>query len=284
MKRTTLMLLAALLLELGAFAAYIYTVHQRLDTAGPEIMIEEGILELSVNASDEDLLQGVTAQDRRNGDVTDSLIIESVYGIGEDNTATVTYAAFDRSGNVSTQSRRIRYVDYHAPRFELYGSLTFSQGDVEDVIEYVGANDVIEGDIRRRVHATLISDTKSVNEIGSHKVRFQVTNSLGDTSEVVLPVEVFDSEWYIADVELSKYLIYLEKGSSFDPKDYLKSFHVRGDIVDLTRGIPEGVVSGIESNVNTNKAGLYEVTYELSSDINMTTFAGIAKLIVIVTE
>ena len=284
MKRITLMLLAALLLELGAFAAYIYTVHQRLDTAGPEIMIEEGILELSVNASDEDLLQGVTAQDRRDGDVTDSLIIESVYGIGEDNTATVPYAAFDRSGNVSTQSRRIRYVDYHAPRFELYGSLTFSQGDVEDVIEYVGANDVIEGDIRRRVHATLISDTKSVNEIGSHKVRFQVTNSLGDTSEVVLPVEVFDSEWYIADVELSAYLIYLEKGSSFDPKDYLKSFHVRGDIVDLTRGIPEGVVSGIESNVNTNKAGLYEVTYELSSDINMTTFAGIAKLIVIVTE
>lgn len=111
MKRITLMLLAALLLELGAFAAYIYTVHQRLDTAGPEIMIEEGILELSVNASDEDLLQGVTAQDRRDGDVTDSLIIESVYGIGEDNTATVTYAAFDRSGNVSTQSRRIRYVE-----------------------------------------------------------------------------------------------------------------------------------------------------------------------------
>ena len=44
--------------------------------------------------------KGVSARDNRDGDVTHTIIIESITAINEDHVAVVSYAAFDRSGNV----------------------------------------------------------------------------------------------------------------------------------------------------------------------------------------
>lgn len=284
MKKSTIMLLAALTAAVGLFAGYLLWIHKQLDTVGPVITVPQELLEISVTDPEEALLQGLTAYDAVDGDVTDSLLVESVYGISGDNLTTVTYAAFDKAGNVSKIQRQVRYVDYESPRLELYGSLTFVAGSGFDVLDYVGATDVLEGDIRRRVHATLVSDTNSVNEVGSHEVRFQVINSLGDTVEVVLPVDVYDSDWFSASVELKEYLIYLEVGESLDPEDYLESFVVRGEPIDISRRIPEDVTCTITNRLNSNVPGVYEITYTLSKNLNLTTYSGQAKLIVIVEE
>lgn len=282
MKRWNFLLLLTLVAAVLLFGSYQIWVHNRLDTVGPELFVEEGLLEVSVKDPDEVLLQGIRAQDARDGDVTASILVESVYGIDADNMTTVTYAAFDRSGNVSKIQRPVRYRDYEHPKFELYGSLTFSYGSGFDLLEYLGARDVIEGNIRRRVHATLISDTKSIEAEGRHQVKLQVTNSLGDTSELVLPVEVHDPEWYTADVVLKDYLVYLEQGRRIDPRSYLKEFIFRGEPIDMTGGDPEDVTVEISNGVNTNVPGVYEVTYILSKSLNMNTYSGIAKLIVVV--
>ena len=42
----------------------------------------------------------MTAEDERDGDVTDSLVVQEISGFNEDGTRTVTFAAVDRSGNV----------------------------------------------------------------------------------------------------------------------------------------------------------------------------------------
>ena len=230
MKRINVLLLMVLAVATGLFAGYHLWVHNRLDTVGPVLTIDEGILEVSVQDSEEALMQGIRAVDDRDGDVTATILVESIYGINDDNITTVTYAAFDRAGNVSKIQRQVRYKDYENPRFELYGSMTFTFGSGFDLLEYIGAVDVIEGDIGRRVHATLISDTKGITAQGRHQVKLQVTNNLGDTVEMVMPVEVFDPEWYVADVELTDYMIYLERGADFKPRDYLKGFILRGDL------------------------------------------------------
>lgn len=266
------------------FAGYLYWIHNNLDTAGPVITVEEGLLEISVKDEETALMQGISAWDNRDGDVTGRMLVESIYGINEDHVVTVTYAAFDRAGNVSKVERQVRFKDYVAPKFELFGSLSFPGGTGFDVLDYVGAQDVIEGDIRRRVRATLISDTKSISEMGSHVVRFQVTNSLGDTVRVELPVEVYDPEWYTAAVELEEYLVYLKVGDSFEPEDYLKTFLVRGSEIDVSRRVPEDVYCSIDSGVSTRRPGVYTVTYNLSKNINLTTFSGQAVLVVIVEE
>ena len=282
MKRLNILLLMILAAAVALFGCYHIWIHNRLDTVGPELIVEDGVLEISVEDEADVLLRGIRAQDDRDGDVTASILVESVYGIDQDNMTTVTYAAFDRAGNVSKTQRKVRYVDYEHPRFELYGSLTFSYGSGFDLLEYLGAQDVIEGDIRRRVHATLISDTKNIESEGRHRVKLQVTNSLGDTSELVVPVEVYDPEWYAADVRLSEYLIYLDRGSAFNARSYLKEFVFRGEPINMSRGTPEDVTVEIDNGVKMNEPGVYEVTYILSKSLNMDMYSGIAKLIVVV--
>ena len=281
-KRWNFLLLLVLAAAVGLFGCYQIWVHNRLDTVGPELIIDDGLLEVSVSVTDQDLMQGIRAVDDRDGDVTASILVESIYGIDENNITTVTYAAFDRAGNVSKVQRQIRYLDYEHPRFELNGSLTFPYGSGFNLLEYLGAYDVIEGSISRRVHATLISETKGIELEGRHKVKLQVTNSLGDTSELVVPVEVYDPEWYTADVELSEYLIYLEKGTKINPRSYLEKFIFRGEPIDVSRGTPADISVDIINGVKSDVPGVYEVSYILSKSLNMNTYSGIAKLIVVV--
>lgn len=282
MKRINVLLLMVLAVATGLFAGYHLWVHNRLDTTGPVLTVEEGLLEISVKDRETALMQGIRAVDDRDGDVTASILVESIYGISEDHVTTVTYAAFDRAGNVTKIQRKIRFVDYQSPRFEAYGSLTFPGNASFDLMDYVGAYDVLEGDIRRRVHATLISDTKAVSAEGNHQVKLMVTNSLGDTAEVVIPVMVYSPEWYSADVMLTDYLIYLKQGDNFRAEDYLKTFLFRGDPINISQGVPADIGVEIHNEVRTDAPGVYEVTYILSKNLNGTNHSGIAKLIVIV--
>ena len=282
MKRINVLLLMILAVAIGLFACYHIWVHNRLDTVGPVVTIDEGILEVSVKDPEEALLAGIHATDDRDGDVTGAVLVESIYGIDEDNITTVTYAAFDRAGNVTKIQRQVRYTDYEPPSFQLYGSLTFTFGSGFDLLEYLGAWDVRDGNIGRRIHATLVSDTKSIDAEGRHKVKLQVTNNLGDTQEIILPVEVFDPEWYTADVVLSSYMIYLEQGESFDPRSYLEEFIFRGEPINVSGSTPADVEVEIHNGVKTNVPGVYEVTYILSKSLNLNTYSGIARMIVVV--
>ena len=282
MKRWNVMLLLVMAAAVGLFGCYLLWIHNNLDTTGPVITVEEGLLEISVKDPAEALMQGVRAVDDRDGDVTASVLIESIYGINENKESTVTYAAFDAAGNVTKTQRVIRYRDYHAPRFTLSRSLTYAYGRKIDLLQDVGAEDVLEGSIGRRIHAALISETASIETEGVHQVKLQVANSLGDTVQLVVPVEVYDPEWYNAEVTLSAYLVYLKAGTQFNPRSYLKSFVVRGEAQNLNGITPEGIAVEIDSKVRMDVPGLYEVRYVLSQTEGMTTHTGIAKLLVIV--
>lgn len=282
MKRWNVMLLLVMAAAVGLFGCYLLWIHNNLDTTGPVITVEEGLLEISVKDPAEVLMQGVRAVDDRDGDVTAGVLIESIYGINENKESTVTYAAFDAAGNVTKTQRVIRYRDYHAPRFTLSRSLTYAYGRKIDLLQDVGAEDVLEGSIGRRIHAALISETANIEMEGVHQVKLQVANSLGDTVQLVVPVEVYDPEWYNAEVTLSAYLVYLKAGTQFNPRSYLKSFVVRGEVQNLNGITPEGISVEIDSKVRMDVPGLYEVRYVLSQTEGMMTHTGIAKLLVIV--
>ena len=282
MKRWNVMLLLVMAAAVGLFGCYLLWIHNNLDTTGPVITVEDGILEISVKDPAEALMQGVRAVDDRDGDVTAGVLIESIYGINENKESTVTYAAFDAAGNVTKTQRVIRYRDYHAPRFTLSRSLTYAYGRKIDLLQDVGAEDVLEGSIGRRIHAALISETTNIEMEGVHQVKLQVANSLGDTVQLVVPVEVYDPEWYNAEVTLSAYLVYLKAGTQFNPRSYLKSFVVRGEVQNLNGITPEGISVEIDSKVRMDVPGLYEVRYVLSQTEGMMTHTGIAKLLVIV--
>lgn len=265
-KGSNIILILLIVACVAALFGYRVLDNLRTDTQPPEIILEENVPEISVFDSADALLQGVTATDKKDGDVTELLVVEHVSLINADGNIMVSYAAFDRSGNVAKAKREAWYHDYQSPKLTLNQALLFPQGTNFDVLNAVGAQDVLDGDIQHRVRATLLEE-KTINELGVHNVRFQVTNSLGDMVSYVLPVEAYDPKLYDGTLELTAYLIYLTPGQSFAAKDYLNTCTLRGETVNLRSGLPKDYKLETTGEVQTDVPGVYPVEYRVTYTI-----------------
>lgn len=253
-------------LLLAAACVAVLVCYQSLDSlrgdrVPPEIIVEDRIPEMSVLDSRNTLLQGVTARDEVDGDVTSSLVVESVRLLHQDGTVTVTYAAFDSSGNVAKKSREVLYTDYESPRFALSRALLFGQKNY-DLLSLVSASDMLDGDITGRIRATALDEVVS-GYSGTYRVRFQVTNSLGDTVDLVLPVEVYTPGNMEASMTLTDYLIYLKDGDTFNARDYLDELTVGRDTIFLGGYLPNTMDLTVSGQVDTGVPGVYVVNYQL---------------------
>jgi len=288
MKKRNWLWILITVLCLGAFFGYRMLDAIRTDTRPPEIKMDSGLLEASVKDPKSALTQGMTATDREDGDVTDSLVVESIGILGADGTVSVTYAAFDAAGNVAKAQREVRFTDYRSPRFTLKTPLIYTYNANFDVLSTIGATDVLDGDIQHRVRATAMEET-SIATTGLHMVQFQVTNTLGDTHTQVLPVEVLAANTYDAQLELTDYLIYLPVGAAFDSHDYLLRYTLRGETTELENGLPKDFSLKTKGAVQVQQPGTYTVEYRLvytdrhptNSELDKE-YVGYSKLIVVV--
>lgn len=288
MKKKNWLALVLIAACLAVFFVYRTAARLASDTEAPKISTGNMLLELSTQEPRAALLQGITARDNRDGDVTASLVVESICLEDSDGTITVTYAAFDRAGNVAKAQRQARYTDYESPRFSLSGPLVFSQNSGFEVLSSISARDALEGDISHRIRATSLSES-AITSQGVHDISFRVTNSLGETVELILPLEVYQPGSYQANLELTDYLVYLPVGSSFSVKDYLKSYTRGTETVTLSSGLPAGYTLRTIGQVDTNTPGVYDVSYwvictnENSSNTALNqTVTGYSKLIIVV--
>lgn len=284
MKRNGL-LIVLLIICLLLFGAYLTYDRIISDNTPPQITITEGeqLLRLSVHDDRQLLLQGVSAQDDRDGDVTKWVIVESLDQLNEEDQVVITYAAFDRSGNVSKAQRTVQFTDYTGPRFTLEQPLVFTPNGWVNLLPSVGAEDALDGEIRHRVKVTMLDET-SISDEGVHQVMFRVTNSLGDTEELVVGVEVYPNGKYNATLTLTDYILYLPLGAKFSPEDYLDSFTVYGQTVSLQNNIPADLQVQTEGKVNTGVAGVYPVAYTVSRERGNQLSVGYSKLIVVVED
>lgn len=276
------MTLAVLLLSILALIGYRVYDGMRTDTAAPEIHMDTEVLELSATAGKAALLQGVTATDDRDGDVTASLVVEGISQINDAHEVTVTYAAFDGSGNVAKATRTARYTDYTAPRFVLSRPLAYASGVNFDILAAVGAEDVMEGDISHRIKATSLDET-TVTAVGTHTISFRVTNSLGDTAELVLPVEVY-TERYNAQLTLTEYLVYLKAGEKFDYRDYLDTFTAQEEVLELSDRIPADISIRTVGSVDMAVPGVYALSVTATLQQGNQEYVAYTRLIVVVEE
>ena len=283
MKKSNWLALFLMGASIAALIGYQLWDRAITDNTPPQITVEEGILEASVYGDRTELLRGISAQDDRDGDVTDSVIVESVGGISSDGQAVVHYAAFDASGIVSKLSRIVCYTDYESPRFRLKAPLMFLAGGSFDVVDLMTARDNLDGDITHRVRATAMAD-QTLTEPGEYEVLFQVTNSLGDTQSLRLTAELYPNGAYNSDLELKEYLIYLPRGSRFMPREYLQTFRYSVSRVELNGTVPDGYQLALDGNVDTNTPGVYEVKYTFSCVQGYQTYVGCSRLVVIVEE
>lgn len=282
MKKSKIVLhILAIVVAVASFFVFRVYTQIKTDDVAPRFSVDTELIEVSVSDPETMLLQGVSARDNRDGDVTHTIIIESITAINEDHVAVVSYAAFDRSGNVGKIQRNVYYKDYHSPRITLTHPACFTITEAEKLMDYVGAQDVLEGDISRRVRATVVSNSSIRNE-GIHTVRFGVTNSLGDSVQLEVPIQVYANGLYNAQLELSDYIIYLPKGSSFAPNNYLKTLTYSGKSINLSRTLPADISVRCDNPVNTHTPGVYSVKYTVTLTDRNVTFTAYSNLIVVI--
>lgn len=284
MKQRIWIPILVMVLCIGLLSAYLVYSRSVTDSTAPAIIIADAkkVLQVSVNDPQTALLAGITARDDVDGDVTASLVVENLGVISRDNTLTVTYAAFDKAGNVAKAQRTVQYTDYTGPRYQLSAPLVYTFGSYFDVLNQVKVEDPLEGDIRHKIK-TMQLDEDSLSAEGIHEVRFRVTNSLGDLEELVLPVEVQYSGRYNAQLNLKEYLVYLKTGDTFIPKSYLKELVRGGSTTKLTRVLPDGITLTLEGEVDTATPGVYPVSYTMT-DTHGGNWTAYSKLLVVVEE
>ena len=201
LQRITLILFALM------FTAYIgFSVMDRIvtDKTIPEIALETEELLISVKDKKEKLLTGVTAFDKKDGDITSKVLVESVSKFIEPGVFNVTYAVSDNDNNVSKAIRRVRYTDYTQPEFYMKRALVYSVDEEVDIRAAVGARDCVDGDISDKV--TIAATDFVQNTAGVFTVSLQVSNSMGHMIYLDVTVHVEGNETMAPEIQLEKSL------------------------------------------------------------------------------
>lgn len=156
----------------------------------PVLSCEEELIEVSVRDGEEAVLQGISAWDAQDGDLTGEIAVEQIGPFLSDGSRKVTYVVCDRSNRVSRLIRSIRYQDYRPPVITAKGAFRFPEGEEVDILSVLHAEDVLDGDITDHIQETY-GNLKRRPEAGWYPMGFQVSNSAGDTANLDVTVEIF---------------------------------------------------------------------------------------------
>ncbi len=268
-----LRIMSVILLAVSLIIFGVFFVRERflIDRTGPEFKIEDDKITISVKDDETALMNGVTASDARDGDVTDSIIVEDISPFMDNGSRIITYAAMDSDGHVSHAKRTLTYSDYTSPKFHFSQPLRLPR-NTGMLPEGITAEDCFDGDVTRNILLLYEGDFNRVN-FGELDVTLKVSNSAGDASYLPVTIEIYNPENDRADSQLSltDYVIYLDQDAAFEPKTYL-----RPGTIDISR-------VSIESDVNTHIPGSYSVKYSVT-DTEGGTVTDSVRLYVVVTE
>ncbi|MBA3925592.1 immunoglobulin-like domain-containing protein [Listeria rustica] len=208
--------------------------------------------------SDFDPMATMQAADAEDGDITDQIkVVSNPVDTSKPGSYTVTYEVVDAGGNKATFTRTI--IVTAAPVIAGQDTITLQPGATFDPMVGMEATDEEDGDVAANI--TVVQNDVDTSKSGSYKVIYEVTDKDGNkttfTSTVIVEgAPVFSGA---ADVKV-------QPDATFDPMQDIKATDTEDG--DLTASIKV-----TKNDVNTSKAGAYEVTYEVTdSKGNKTTF------------
>lgn len=299
MKKIRILSIIIFVIAAASFGVYKRQEQVNVDRKGPEIIMDNKKIKVSCSDGQEKLLSGIRALDNRDGDVSDSLLVESMSNFIKKGRRKITIAAFDSSNNVTKVTRTLVYSDYHSPKFALEEPLRF-QTKTQDILGTLSAEDVLDGDLTGNIKISSEYSVKA-DEPGIYPMVFSVSNSAGDVVKLLANIEINDpaKENRNPQFELSQYLVYTAPGIVLNPWDYVQK--ITADGIEFERGedgilydpkprdnqkrvaiTPEEVV--IEDNVDYNTPGNYEIIYHFTASEDQDEKEGRIRLIVVVSE
>lgn len=254
------------------FAGWVnYRYYSQLNTDYPCITSDVEELQIGTQDPPEAMFAGLHATDATDGDLTDRIMVASVSHFLEPGVVRVKYVVFDQHNNSGTLTRRVRYTDYTPPVFTLDKSPVYTVGNSFDLLKYIRVEDCLEGDISDRVR--VVSNMVNNFSVGTYPVVLEASNSCGDTAQIQLWV-TYLNEQPTANVALHQYIVYLEQGETFQPRQWIASVTDRHN-TPLNADYVE-----VQGNLDVHTPGAYTLVY----NYNDGTRAGRSLMTVVVTE
>lgn len=270
MKAVRTIVIALLVIALGIYGAAWFIEQSREDPTHPTLTSDIDVLELPCAYSEEQMLSGLHAYDERDGDLTGEIMVGEISRFQQKGTSEVTYVVFDSSNQPASLTRQVVFTDYRSPQFTLTQPLVFVEGRGSSAFSYVGATDMLDGDISSLVR--MVNSNISYSVVGDYELQVEVTNSFGDVAQATLPVHIVEQYRQGLTIQLTQNLVYLSAGQDFNPYDYIIAVTTsNGSQVDTD------LVSAV-SGVDTSTPGCYEVEYTVTSGGNQ----GVTWLVVMV--
>lgn len=208
-----------------------------------------------INASDKTInegdtfnpLEGVTASDAENGNLTSKITYESNVNTSKEGTYKVTYTVVDNSNFHASKTVSVKVVSSEIP------TITASDREVKQFTSF----DYMEGVSAKAYDGTDLTDEVTydgkvnMDKAGSYEVTYKVQDSKGKEVSKKVTITVIADEKPIINAEDKE--IYLN--SEFNPLDGVTASDAE-----------DGVISNIEysGEVDTKVVGDYKVTYKVS--------------------
>ena len=251
--------IAALALALALFIAAQVNERMNQDDTLPTITADSDTIEIPCDYTQEQLLAGISASDAKDGDLTGQVLVGNFTRFIEPGVCDLNYVVFDSSEHMATLTRRVRFTDYHSPRFGLAEPLVFAESTTNntEVRALFSASDVLDGDLTDWI--TYVETNAAYNNPGDYTITMEVSNSFGDTVSYAFPIHIYERNPQDFDITLTTPLAYIDQGSSFDPLAYVES------IADYSGNKYDPSLLNVTSTVDTATPGIYEVHYEIGN-------------------
>ncbi|XRG77000.1 immunoglobulin-like domain-containing protein [Rossellomorea sp. GAMAL-10_SWC] len=230
--------------------------------------ILNGITDITINVGDIfDTLKGVTSIDNLDGDLTNLIRVVGTIDNSKPSISNLTYTVTDKSGNQTTQTRKLTVIDNVKPIILGITNKTIDLGSSFDAKDSVFAYDDVDNDLTDSIKVTGTVDSKKE---GVYTLIYSVSDHSGNESTFTRNITVEDNIKPTIDRVKPIFLGITNKSinidSTFDAKDGIFAYDNVDN--DLTNEIK---VNGI---VNTKIKGIYTLTYSVSdhsgNQINVT--------------
>jgi len=234
----------------------------------PVITVPNSPLIVSVSANEKKLLSDVSALDNEDGNLTSDIFIESISSFDENQFRTITYAVLDSDDNITRTTRKIQYSDYRQPEITITQALCIYYLESTDSLkDYVKATSCVDGDI-----SSQISIDKADYKGEDFDVTYSVRDSCGIKATLTTHVTILSSINNI-NINLSQYMLKVEKGQEILPKQYIES-------IEIMKTIDESLIRQVKvsDNYDSSKEGIYEFIYRIEENGEI----GVTKLVIIV--
>ncbi|MBC1797001.1 DUF5011 domain-containing protein [Listeria booriae] len=213
-----------------------------------------------------DPMSKVSAADKEDGDLTKEIkITANDVDTSQEGTYHVTYSVTDSDENTTTKEITVTVTSNDAPTITATDK-TLKRGDTFDALAEVSAADKEDGDLTSDIQ--VIANDVNPDQEGTYSVTYSVTDSDNNTTTKLINVTVTSNELPV--ITATDHTI--KKGSNFDPMSEVSA-------TDQEDGDLTNVIKITANNVNTNKEGIYQITYSVTDNDDNTTTKDVTVIV-----